>query len=109
MLKVLAQRNLKNSESISMYNISQDKEDKFSLPCFTKPYIPPILAVYIAAHLVLFLVLRSVRLYEMARAQKLMVYLSSVLSLLCSYAIIPACIGIACVGCTVLLLSLIHI
>lgn len=86
-----------------MYNISQDKEDKFSLPCFTKPYIPPILAVYIAAHLVLFLVLRSVRLYEMARAQKLMVYLSSAVSLLCSYAIIPACIGIACVGCTVLL------
>lgn len=103
MLKVLAQRNLKSSESISMYNISQDKEDKFSLPCFTKPYIPPILAVYITAHLVLFLVLRDGRLYEMARAQKLMVYLSSALSLLCSYAIISACIGIGCVVCTVLL------
>lgn len=109
MLKVLAQRNLKSSESISMYNISQHKEDKFSLPCFTKPYIPPILAVYIAAHLVLFLVLRSARLYEMACTQKLMVYLSSALSLLCSYAITPACIGSACVGCTVLLYRYAHV
>lgn len=85
MLKVLAQRNLKSSESISMYSISLDKEDTFSLPCFTKPYLPPILAVYMTAHLVLFLVLRSAHLYEMARAQKLMVYLSSALGLLCSY------------------------
>lgn len=109
MLKVLAQRNLKSSESISMYSISLDKEDKFSLPCFTKPYIPPILAVYIAAHLVLFLILRSARLYEMACTQKLMVYLSSAVSLLCSYAIIPACIGSACVGCTVLLYRCAHV
>lgn len=103
MLKVLAQRNLKSSESIFMYNISQGKDDEFGLPRFTKPYVPPLLGVYMTAHLVLFLVLRSVRLYEMARAQKLMVYLSSALGLLCSYAIIPACIGSAYVGCTVLL------
>lgn len=86
-----------------MYSKSQDKDDEFSLPRFTQPYLPPILAVYMTAHLVLFLVLRFARLYEMARARNLIVYLSSALGLLCNYAIIPACIGIACVGCTVLL------
>lgn len=92
-----------------MYSKSQDKDDEFSLPRFTKPYLPPILAVYMTAHLVLFLVLRFARLYEMARAQMLIVYLSSALGLLCSYAIIPACIGIACVGCTVLLYRCAHV
>lgn len=92
-----------------MYSKSQDKDDEFSLPRFTKPYLPPILAVYMTAHFVLFLVLRFARLYEMARAQKLSVYLSSALGLLCSYAIIPACIGIACVGCTVLFYRCAHV